>query len=172
MTAAPSLPSFAVRVETPEDRNFVLTWWRKGEKEASGHLEGARFNVLQDGQMHTILDRQSTVVLIAYAVGDPTSIAAFLVCRPGTVVLQKGPGPRAREVGPAPIVYYAFTRPEARRLGLQRMLLGDLVERRDVLFTSRPARIRMTTGEQWQPSPVKIPRAWTYCPRAAFVEVS
>ena len=170
MTAAVSLPSFALRLETPEDRHYILSTWRRSEKEASGHLEGARFAGLQDGAMHAILARPSTVVSIVYPAGTPEVIAAWLVARPPVPVIHKGPGRWTGQTGPAPIVYFVFVREEGRSLGLARMLLAEMSDRKDTLYTTKPARKRGANGG-WEPSGLPIPRSWTYCPRAAFVEV-
>ena len=169
MTAAVSLPSFALRVATPEDRNYIECSWRKAEKSANGHLERERFAQCQDMAMRAILDRESTTVTIAHPVADPEVIAGYLVARAPVRVIRKGPS-SLREIGPAPIVYFLFVRDECRRLGIARSLLGELPERRDVIFTTRPAQHK--EGDVWKRSALPIPRAWQYVPRAQFVEIA
>jgi GNAT superfamily N-acetyltransferase len=169
MTAAVSLPSFAIRIATPEDRTYIECSWRKAERAANGHLERERFAQCQDAAMRAILDRESTVVTIAHPVADPEVIAGYLAARPPVKVIRKGPS-NLKEIGPAPIVYFLFVRDECRRLGIARALLGELPERRDVVFTTRPAQVK--DGEQWKRSPLPIPRAWQYVARAQFVEIA
>ncbi len=163
------LASFALRVATPDDRNYIECSWRKAEKSANGHLERERFAQCQDAAMHAILDRESTTVTIAHPVADPEVIAGYIVSRAPAKVIRKGPS-SVKEIGPAPIVYFLFVRDECRRLGIARALLGELPERRDVIFTTRPSHVR--DGEQWKRSPLPIPRAWRYVPRAQFVEIA
>lgn len=141
------------------DRNYILGTWRRSEEEAIGHLEGERFKPTQDATMAAILDRPTTVVTVAHPANEPDAIAGWCAVRGRTY-----PGPVV-----APVVYYVFTREEARRLGLARFMLGELASRRGVLYTSQPARVRTDRG--WESSPVPVPRGWRYMPRAAYVEV-
>jgi ribosomal protein S18 acetylase RimI-like enzyme len=157
MTAAATLPvaaAFAVRGEEADDRRFVLATWKRAEAESLAHQEGRYFVPFQEEAMRLILSRPSTRVLIASPEGDDT-IAGWAVL--GSQVT-------------APVIYYIYVRPESRRLGLARLLLGSICERQDVIYTSRPARERDHEGV-WRSSPVPIPRAWRYLPRAAFLEI-
>ena len=169
MTAATSLPSFSLRIATPEDANYIRSAWRAAEKAANGHLERERFAQCHDAAMAAILGRESTVVTIAHPVADPEAIAGFLVYRPPVRVIRKCPS-NVREIGPAPVVYYIYVRDECRRLGIGRSLLGELLERRDTVFTTRPAQVKH--GDAWLRSPLPIPRAWQYVHRAQFVEIA
>ena len=168
MTAAVSLPAFRLRVAVEDDRNYILSTWRRSERESKGAAEGAYFATLQGGEMRAVLDRESTSVTIAHPESSPETILGWCALRAPVTVVHKGPIVR-REIGPAPIVYFVHVRPELRRVGVAALLLAELADRKDVLYTSRPARTR--DGARWVPSAVPIPSAWRYCPRAAFVEV-
>jgi GNAT superfamily N-acetyltransferase len=177
MSAAVSLPSFAVRLAMPTDMNFIRTCWRGSQREQWGRIEGVRYAQNQDAAMNAILGRPSTCVFVAHAAEDPDTIAGFLIARPGAPVLHKGPGRfPTREIGPAPVVHFIFVRKEARRIGIARMLLGDLTERRDVVYTTRPAQERrfneQTGANEWLKSDLRIPNGWSYSPRSQFVEVN
>ena len=152
----------------------MLTRWRASEKASIAHVEGARFHLLQDATMASILARESTDVRIAHPTADAETIAGWACLRPPAHAIHRGPGRYAGPFGPAPIVYFVYMRPEARRLGLAHRLLEDVIARSDTLYTSRPARIRDPRlgreGEIWRMT-CTIPRGWTYCPRVAFHEV-
>jgi hypothetical protein len=170
MTAAASLPTFAIRIGTPADGNYIRTRWRQCAKSAVGHFEGQYFAQLQDAEMTCILTRESTVVTMAYVATAPETSVGFLVARPPVPVVHKGPGRYpVREIGPAPVVYFLFVEESVRRLGIAGLLVGELRDRSDVLYTGRPAQVKQ--GSAWARSPYPVPREWTYCPRVAATEV-
>jgi GNAT superfamily N-acetyltransferase len=145
---------FVVRAEKPDDRRFVLSTWKRAEAECSAHTEGRHFGPLQEQMMAAVLGRASTRVIIASPEGDDDAIAGWACISDDA----------------HPIVYYVYVRPEARRIGIAKMLLGGLtLERNDVLYTARPARVRTESG--WGPSPVPIPKDWRYMPRLNFLEL-
>lgn len=167
MTAAVSRPAFAVRPGTDADRNYILDSWRESERAAVAHTEGPYFTAMQNGTMRAILERPSTRVRVAYPYGSEETIAGWAVLRPPVMVLHKGSA-RLPDIGPVPVVYFCYVREDGRRLGLARTLLADVLARPRALVTSRPAHVRDAKG--WHPSPVPVPKAWYFCPRAAHVE--
>jgi GNAT superfamily N-acetyltransferase len=176
MTAAVSLPPFLQRQGGEADLNYLRKHWR-GSAAANalsfaptveGHHEGDRFPAFHNAMMAAILSWPSTRVTVAHPPEDDGTILGWLVSRPAVPIICRGPKPRA-EIGRAPVVYFCFVREELRRVGVARMLLADLLERRDVIYTSKPPRVRLRSGE-WGPAAVRIPSAWKYHPRAAFVE--
>jgi hypothetical protein len=188
LTAAHSfdVAPFALRPETPADRHYVLSTWRRSEQAAQGvrRSRGAQRPLTPDEQKalqrfqdahvamtDAVLARPSTRILVAHPGDSEDAIAGWLCHRPAARIIHKGPGQYTGPiVVPAPIVYFLYVRDEVRHFGIARMLLGELVTRNDVLYTSTPGDEKTSHG--WRPHRLPIPRSWTYEPRAAFVEVS
>jgi hypothetical protein len=175
MSAAPSILPFVLRAAEAGDDAFVRKWWRRSERENVATyppsvvgFEGDRFKTFHNAMMDVVLARASTRTLVACPADNPETILGYLVHRPGLAVQFRGPR-NGLEIGPAPVAYFLYVRPEMRKMGTARLLLGDLPRRRDVLYISRPARERRTGGA-WEPSRLPVPPGWTYCPRAAWVE--
>lgn len=168
MSAAEALPVFRVRPSTPDDRKFVLSRWLWSEEVAHAHREGNLFRNWQNTMMDAILARPGTTIRVA-SPADDDAIAGFAVV-----------GHERAPTAP-PVVFYAYVDEAARRMGIASLLLGDLLARRDVIYTAIPARVCKECGDsvcrgrpkhrQWVPSPVQMPRQWHYLPRAAFLPV-
>ena len=151
---APAPPPFVLRDEAEGDRHYVLSTWKRSEGEAIGSIEGRRFGPWQERMMHDILARPGVRIVIA-GPSDDDSIGGWMVAQ--------------RE--PMPCVFYLFVRPELRRLGLARMLVGELAMRA-VAYTRRPARVLGPRG--WQPPEWfarTIPRDWRLLERAAYYPI-
>jgi hypothetical protein len=167
---------FVLRAGTDADLNFVRKHWRLAYSSnaqthaptVEGHHEGDRFPVLHNAMMAGILSWPSTRVTVAHPPEDEGTILGWLVSRPPVPVVCKGPRPRA-EIGRAPVVYFCFVREELRRVGIARLLLGDMPNRRDVIYTAKPPRVRARSGE-WVQAALRVPVHWKYHPRAAFVD--
>jgi GNAT superfamily N-acetyltransferase len=155
VSAASSIPvaaqAFRLRPGTPDDHHYVFSTWRRSEAEASAHLEGRHFGPWQDRMMDAILARPLVTLTVASPLEDD-GIAGWSVIAP-------------------PVLFFVYVAPDARRLGLARMLLSGLLDCPSVIYVSRPARVKDAAG-RWQNSMLPIPRAWKYMPRAAFYEVT
>jgi len=161
MTAPAS--RFVRRASVPDDRRYVLTTWRRSEGEARGHIEGRLFGAWQDAAMAAILARSGAETRIVSPEGDD-SIAGWAVLESGERETVSG-----RVVVSVPTLHYLFVRPECRRLGIARLLVGDLLGRDDVVYSARPPRI-LVNGSWSSPGwyPRKVPRGWRCLERAAF----
>ena len=167
---------FLLRAGTDADLNFCRKHWRLAYSAnaqtlaptVEGHHEGDRFPAFHNAMMAGILSWPSTRVTVACPPEDEGTILGWLVSRPAERVICRGPRPRP-EIGRAPVVYFCFVREELRRVGIARMLLADLLDRRDVIYTAKPPRVRARSGE-WVQAAIRIPAYWKYHPRAAWCE--
>ena len=152
MSAAVSTTGFYLRVGVEDDLRFIKATWIRAEGEASSNVEGKQFPLWQTQYMQEVLARGSTVVTIA-SPEDSDAIAGWCV------------------TGPGPVVYYVYVRPEARRNGLAKMLLGSVLGAPSarVIYVCKPARERV--DGRWQPSSLPIPSHWRFVPRAAHYPV-
>ena len=163
MTAALSLPPFYVRPETPDDRSYIHASWHRSVCEpwdrpgggGTRHVEGAYLYRWQREMITAILARPTTVVEIASPTGDDT-IAGW-ICHSGSTEPMT--------------IYYLFVRPNARRTGLGRMLVGSAADR-PVFYAAKPGAERVD-GSWKTPSWVTrvIPRSWRHVPRANYHDV-
>lgn len=143
-SAAPVLPDstlpFAVRIGTAEDRAYVLSTWLKTDERRGRSIEGAFYRPWQARMMADVLARPSTCVRVAHPEGDAATIMGWL----------------AYEDGHPAILHYCYVRESARRLGIARMLLGELASREIAIVTARP-----------HPSlPIELPSGWSFMQRA------
>ena len=154
---APAPPPFVLRDESTNDsarareRHYVLKTWKRAEGEAIGGIERHLFGPWQERTMRDILARPGVRISFV-SPRDDDSIAAWMVA----------------EREPTPCIYYLFVPPELRRLGLARMLVGDLASRPTV-YTRRPGRILGPNG--WQPPSWfarTIPPQWRLLERANY----
>ena len=161
MTAALALPHrlpYAIRLGGVGDVAFVMDAWMQSERDASGHLEGRHFIRWQKRMQRDILARDTTRVVVAAPEGDPETILGWLVYS---------------ETQPQ-VIYYAYVRDQARRMGIASALLAaaGLSPAEEVFYSARPARVRSQVEGIWTSAPVvaRLPAAWRYQPRAAYLE--
>lgn len=148
---APAPPPFVLRDEIDGDRHYVLSTWKRAEGEAVGSIEGRRFGPWQERMMHEILARAGVRISIA-GPSDDDSIGGWMVS----------------QAEPVACVYYLYVRPELRRLGLARLLVGNLADR-PVAYTRRPPRVLGPKG--WQPPAwfaKAVPASWRLLERASY----
>ena len=117
-------PFYAIRPGREGDDAFVCESWQMAHAQTRlGREMGLHYVSDQKGLIRAILERPSTELRVACVPEDLDAILGYAV-----VGLVRDPEPR---------VYYAYTKAEARRLGIARALLADLLDK-PVCYTHRP----------------------------------
>ena len=117
-------PFYAIRPGREGDHAFVVESWQIAHAQTRlGREQGPHYVSEQKGLIRDILSRPTTELRVACVLEDIDAILGYAV-----VGLVCDPEPRA---------YYAYTKAEARRLGIARALLADLLDK-PVCYTHRP----------------------------------
>lgn len=144
MTAAASLPEvsppFAVRVGTAEDHAYVLSSWLRTDEKRLRPIEGAFYRPWQIRMMNDVLARKGACLRVAHPTDDAQTIMGWFLY----------------EDGHPPIFHYCYVRESARRLGIARLLLGELADRPIAILSARPH----------QSLPIQLPSGWAFMTRA------
>lgn len=128
-------PLFFVRGGTSSDHQFVLASWVESDR----HSPAARDVIDVHRQEHRALAERlvfSHSLTVAHAPGDPDAILGWAL------------------TGDSGEVYYVYVKRDARRLGIARALLGDLVSR-PCVYTHRPVVRGITLPEGWTYNPYR-----------------
>jgi len=149
VTPADPLP-FDLREGTEADRPFIFDTWLLSAKDSQpARQAGRHFVAWHKAEMRGVLSWPSTVVRVCCPEDDPDTILGWTV---KSLVFPER-------------LYYVYVRANTRRLGISKMLVADLLDRRDVLCAARLPRER--DGQGWRISPVAehVPSTWRYVPQ-------
>jgi hypothetical protein len=128
----PSSIPHGLRLGGPEDHPYVVSSWVESDRQHQGTWREAKARV------RAILARRTVVLRICHVEGDLDAILGWAVLEAGKPVC----------------VHYCYVRYSARKFGLARQLLGDVVAPCEYSHHSS------TPG-------LKIPEGWTHNPQRA-----
>lgn len=138
--APPPAVLFGIRPGRASDHAFIVSSWLGGDKYSpAGRDMGAVYVIEHEITVYMLLARLDVEVRVAHAPDDDDAILGWAVCKP---------------TSPA-VVFYAYTKRDARKLGIASSLLDDLRDQR-VEYTHRPvikARLPLPAG--WTYNPVR-----------------
>jgi ribosomal protein S18 acetylase RimI-like enzyme len=129
---------FAIREGRAGDVAFIRDRWLMTDRHSLAARDvGRGYMRLKKMQIASILQDSRTVVTVAHVEGEEDANVGFVVARPLAAIL-----------------YFAYVRPEARRLGLVRRMLAA---------SGAGADIAITYTHRPQPR-IELPEAWSYDP--------
>ncbi len=148
--AAESLPTFSIRGGNADDIPFILDSWVTSNRPGNfGSDNGRSYYPAEKSRIRDLLLRLGMTIRVAHVPDTEDAILGYAVLEPSPT---------------AAVLHYVFVKRDARRLGICRALVGDLVSTPIVEYAHR-SQLRDETGAYVK---LPVPSHWQYNPYRAF----